>query len=76
MKKIFEQMDKNIEKLTLSADKVISHKMPTLKPCPFCGVEPVLLPGDMVQCMTYKCPMHPDYVMTVEQWNARKENKK
>ena len=68
---------KNItDKFVKKTEKFIeSQKEPILKRCPFCGGQPVLLPENMVQCMTYECPMHPDYIMPIENWNNRKKIK-
>ena len=68
---------KNItDKFIKKADKFIeSQKEPILKRWPFCGGKPVLLPDNMVQCMTYECLMRPYYIMPIENWNNRRRIK-
>lgn len=68
---------KNItDKFVKKSDEFIkSQKEPKLKICPFCGGKPVLLPDNTVECMTTDCPMHPDYIMPIENWNNRRKIK-
>ena len=49
--------------------------MSELKPCPFCGNEPVV-EGNLVACNNLNCPTHDNYwtdpmIFTCDQWNTR-----
>ena len=46
-----------------------------LRPCPFCGNEPVV-EGNLVACNNLNCPTHDNYwtdpmIFTCDQWNSR-----
>ena len=49
--------------------------MSELRPCPFCGNEPVV-EGNLVACNNLNCPTHDNYwtdpmIFTCDQWNTR-----
>lgn len=49
--------------------------MRELKPCPFCGNEPVV-EGNLVACNNLNCPTYDNYwtdpmIFTCDQWNTR-----
>jgi len=49
--------------------------MSELRPCPFCGNEPVV-EGNLVACNNLNCPTHDNYwtdpmIFTCDQWNNR-----
>ena len=49
--------------------------MSEIKPCPFCGNDPVV-EGNLVACNNLNCPTHDNYwtdpmIFTCDQWNTR-----
>lgn len=72
MKELNEIKNITDEFVKKADDFIVKQKEPELLLCPFCGGKPVLLPDNTVECMTTDCPMHPDYIMSIEKWNNRK----
>ena len=67
------ELEGEIDQLTAHSD--IERQDDKMKPCPFCGNEPVV-EGNLVACNNLNCPTYDNYwtdpmIFTCDQWNNR-----